>query len=58
MGSWAVDLVIIGDFVLYSLTDYVLSFQLFQYYWMNSPLAGLVCWNISICAEAVANNYT
>lgn len=53
MGPWAVDLVVFNSFVVASLFHLVVAF-----YVMINFFPGLVCRNISICSELVANNNT
>jgi hypothetical protein len=58
MGPWAVDLVVVGNFVVASLFPSLVVFNIMINLMTFLLFVGLVCWNISMCPEAVANDDT
>jgi hypothetical protein len=55
MGPWAVDLVVVGNFIVASLFPKLVVLNIMINF-MTLCYVGFVCWNISICPEAVAND--
>lgn len=58
MGSWAVDLVPTGSFVVAALFHLLVINTTIASVSYFSVFVGSVCWDISICSEAVANDHT